>query len=105
MVCQPKANGGLGVINLKIQNQSLLIKFLDKFYRKCDIPWVQVIWFRYYDDKVPHSRPSCGSFWWRDVASLMDIFRGVTTCTVKAGDTALLWKDAWRLTLRCVTVL
>lgn len=38
MVCKPKKNGGLGVINLKIQNKALLMKFLHKFYNKKDIP-------------------------------------------------------------------
>jgi hypothetical protein len=95
MVCQPKEKGGLGVMNLKVQNQSLLLKFLDKFYKRRDIPWVQIVWDKYYDEQVPHARPPCGSFWWRDVASLMDIFRGISKCQVRAGDSALLWKDPW----------
>jgi len=95
MVCQPKAKGGLGVISLKIQNQGLLLKSLDKFYRKCDIPWVQLVWSEHYDDKVPHAWPPCGSFWWRDVMSIVDIFRGITKCEIKAGDNVLLWKDNW----------
>ena len=37
----------------------------------------------------------CGSFWWRDVFLLMDIYRGITTCVPRAGDTILLWKDIW----------
>jgi hypothetical protein len=101
MVCQPKSKGGLGVINLRLQNQALMIKFLDKFYRKCDIPWVQLIWWAYYDNCVPHARPACGSFWWKDVAKLMDIFRGITECTIRAGDTILLWKDPWCTPLLC----
>jgi hypothetical protein len=32
MVCKPKKHDGLGVINLKIQNEALLMKFLRKFY-------------------------------------------------------------------------
>jgi hypothetical protein len=95
MVCKPKEKGGLRVINLKLQNQSLLLKFLDKFYKRRDIPWVQIVWDKYFDEQVPHARPPHGSFWWLDVASLMDIFRGVTECQVRAGDTILLWKDPW----------
>jgi hypothetical protein len=41
------------VINLQVQNKGLLLKFLDKFYRRCDIPWVQVVWAKYYEDRVP----------------------------------------------------
>lgn len=32
MVCRPKECGGLGVLNLKIQGDALLLKFLHKFY-------------------------------------------------------------------------
>lgn len=38
-VCTQKNKGGLGVLNLKIQNQGLLLKFLHKFYNKDDTPW------------------------------------------------------------------
>jgi hypothetical protein len=53
LVCRPKDNGGLGIINLKLQNQGLLIKHLHKFYNKADIPWVSLIWNSYYDGVVP----------------------------------------------------
>jgi hypothetical protein len=45
-----KNKGGLGVLNMKIQNQGLLLKFLDKFYNKKDIPWVKLIWSTYYQN-------------------------------------------------------
>jgi hypothetical protein len=37
MVCKPKDNGGLGVLNMKIQNPALLLKYLDKFYNRKDL--------------------------------------------------------------------
>jgi len=39
-VQMPKNKGGLGVINLCLQNDALLLKHLDKFYNKVDVPWV-----------------------------------------------------------------
>ena len=54
MVCRPKASGGLGVINLRIQGDALLLKYLHKFYNGWDVPWVQLIWETYYTD-----RPAC----------------------------------------------
>ena len=44
MICKPKNQGGLGVLNLRIQNQALIIKHLFKFFNKADIPWVKLIW-------------------------------------------------------------
>jgi len=38
MVQKPKSKGGLGVINLRLQNDALLMKQLHKFYNKADIP-------------------------------------------------------------------
>ena len=47
MVTLPKTKGGLGVLNLRKQNDGLLLKQLHKFYNKESIPWVQLIWFKY----------------------------------------------------------
>jgi hypothetical protein len=38
MVCLPKAESGLGVLNLKTQNEALLLKNLHKFHNRVDIP-------------------------------------------------------------------
>ena len=43
MVCLPKEEGGLGVLNLKTQNEAMLLKNLHKFFNKVDTPWVQLI--------------------------------------------------------------
>ena len=62
MVCKPKKHGGLGVINIKLQNEALLMKFLHKFYNHHDIPWGSLIWDSYYHESVPHATTLCGSF-------------------------------------------
>lgn len=38
--CRSKEEGGLGIINLRTQNITLLLMFLHKFYNKADLPWV-----------------------------------------------------------------
>jgi hypothetical protein len=38
MMCRPKDQGGLGILNLKLQNQALIMKNLHKFYNHADIP-------------------------------------------------------------------
>ena len=37
MVCKPKAQGGLGVMDLTVQNNYLLMKHIHKFYNKANI--------------------------------------------------------------------
>jgi hypothetical protein len=53
-VTVPKDKEDLGVRDLYLQNEALLIKQLDKFYNKRDVPWVHLIWNSYYIGKVPH---------------------------------------------------
>jgi hypothetical protein len=43
LVTKPKDKGGLGVINLCVQNDALLLEHLHKFYNKVDTPWVNLI--------------------------------------------------------------
>jgi hypothetical protein len=62
VVQQPKDKGGLGILNLRLQNDALLLKQLHKIYNKMDIPWVSLIWSKYYHSKVPHAAREMGSF-------------------------------------------
>jgi len=51
MVCFPNKNeGGFRVLNLLVQNDSLLLKNLHKFYNKLDIPWVHLLWEKLYSN-------------------------------------------------------
>jgi hypothetical protein len=76
LVRKPKAKGGLGVINLSVQNDALLLKQLDKFYKQEKIQWVGLIWQKYYNGTVPHLAREKGSFWWKDILRLNVHFRG-----------------------------
>jgi hypothetical protein len=40
--CLHKEEGGLGIINMRNQNSTLLIIFLDKFYNQANIPSVEL---------------------------------------------------------------
>jgi hypothetical protein len=104
MVCLPKKCGGLGVVNFQKQNAALLIKFLDKFYNKAELPWVQLIWSEYYLNSIPHAENLKGSFWWRDVLKQVDNFRGVARVKPGRGDTFLFWLDSWYLNDSFVTL-
>jgi hypothetical protein len=95
IVCIPKKEGGLGVINLRVQNEALLLKNLHKFYNKLDIPWVHLIWEKLYSNgNLPGWRRK-GSFWWRDILQLLDQFKGLAAVSIKDGKTCFLWHDLW----------
>lgn len=95
VVLLPKDKGGLSIQNLSLQNDALLIKQLSKFYNKANIPWVQLIWNRYYTNRVPHATRELGSFWWKDVLRLNVLFRGIAKCEIGDGSTVCFWDDLW----------
>ena len=95
VVQKSKSKGGLGVINLRLQNDALLLKRLHKFYCKQDIPWVQLIWNKYYRTKVPHASTVIGSFWWKDIIKLNVLNRGIAKCSIADGSTVTFWEDIW----------
>jgi hypothetical protein len=54
------------------------------------------MWDTYYSNgEVPHAAADKGSFWWKDLLMLCDLFRGVATCTVGDGQSVLSWEDTW----------
>ena len=93
LVCRPKDKGGMGIVNLTIQNRALLSKHLSKFYNKADIPWVSLIWNTYYDGVVPYGTVLCGSYWWKDILKLNEAFRLYSEVTINMGDSVLFWFD------------
>jgi hypothetical protein len=64
MVTKSKANGGLSVLNLRLQNEVLPIKNLHKFLNKEDLPWVKLIWCTHYSNGKRSGHGKKGSFWW-----------------------------------------
>jgi hypothetical protein len=81
--------GGLGVIKLRVQNETLLLKNLHKFFNKAYLPWVHLIWTQYYSNgKVP-TNASKGSSWWRNILRLLDQYKGIAQGIVGSGETIL----------------
>jgi hypothetical protein len=95
MVCLPKEEGGLGVLNLKTQNEALLLKNLHKFFNRLDIPWVHLVWEKHYSSGKLPGHIKKGSFWWRDNLKFLDTFKGMVVCQIQNGATCLFWTDLW----------
>jgi hypothetical protein len=94
MVCLPKEEGGLGVIDLRVQNEALL-KNLHKFFKKEDLPWVHLVWDNYYRNGKLPSTTKKGSFWWRDLLKLLDTYKGMACSNPFSGSTTYLWDVLW----------
>lgn len=48
--CKPKSQGGSGILDIRRQNEALLVKSLDKFYNHADVPWVSLTWSAFYSN-------------------------------------------------------
>ena len=97
IACRPKDQGGLGIIDIKSQNEALLMKFLDKFYNYADLPWVELTWNKLYSNTQtpPHARSPMGSFWWKDIMKLFPNFQKISMCVPNRGNSVLFWADVW----------
>ena len=60
-----------------------------------DIPWVHLIWEKYYSNgRLPGSSRH-GSFWWKDILKLSNSFKGMSRVIIKDGATCFLRQDLW----------
>lgn len=93
-ICKPKQWGGQGILDISIHNKALMMKNLHKFFNKVDLPWIKLIWEKYYPSQLPHSR-MVGSSWWRNHLKLIPLFKQHSSCKLGNGQTILLWQDKW----------
>lgn len=89
--------GGLGVLDISVQNESLLLKHLHKFYNRAPIPWVQLVWDKYYARNRLSAQNIAfrGSFWWRNILKLINKFKGLAVLSLQDGQSCFLWHDLW----------
>ena len=95
IICVPKDQGGLGVIDLEKQNKALIIKNLHKFFNKYNLPWVHLVWEKHYSNNKLPSHIVKGFFWWRDILKLLPKFKEIAKPIFNNGSTILFWYDPW----------
>lgn len=78
-----------------MQNDPLLLKHMDIFYDKVNVPWVELILSSYYTWIFPHLTTPNDVFWWRDVLGLNVIFRCVALCRPRLGNLVGFWEDCF----------
>lgn len=62
IACKPKKYGSLEIFDLATQNDALMMKKLDKFFNKHNIPWVNLVWENYYNSGAVPSMNKVGPF-------------------------------------------
>ena len=85
MVCLPQKEGGLRILDLRKQNEALLMKNLHKFFNRLDIAWVNLVWEKLYPNgKLPGNLMK-GSFWWRGDLKILKEYKGLTSIQLHSG--------------------
>ncbi|KAM2348663.1 hypothetical protein ACFX1X_012268 [Malus domestica] len=99
LVTKNKEEGGLGVGNLRNQNEALLAKWLWRLPRESQSLWHKVIRSKYGLqangwDALPQRRVSSRSPW-KDISSGSHQFLSCCTFEVGNGERVRFWEDGW----------
>jgi hypothetical protein len=96
ILCQPKDQGGLGILDLDVQNTVLLSKWLYKLLTT-DGMWQQLI-----RNKYLNSKPLSQAFWkpgdshfWAGLMKVKQYFLRFGSFTIKNGSQIRFWEDIW----------
>jgi hypothetical protein len=82
MVTKLKLKGSPGIINLRLQNEVLLMKNLHKFFNMHDLSWLNLIWTKYYPNGNVPGHTMKGSFWWKSILKLLNVYKGISQAEV-----------------------
>lgn len=63
-------------------------------HTKADVPWVQLIWTKYYSNKIPYGTWEVG-FLWKDILRFNVMYRCIARCLIGDGSVVLFWEDLW----------
>ena len=99
-ICKPKKLGGLGIKNLRWQNEALGAKLVWRLYSERDQKWAKILYNKYLnaDDPISIFRiknlPK-GSETWNFISNCRHLISNYLTWDVGKGDNAFFWEDSW----------
>jgi hypothetical protein len=96
-VCKPKAFGGLGILNTKLMNISLMLKWIWKLYQDEEGLWADLIRAKYLGGRDLFSRevPTNGSQFWNSIQKIKWYFKIGAKHEVRNGERTYFWLDWW----------
>jgi hypothetical protein len=96
IICRPKDQGGLGILDLEIQNKCLLSKWLFNLING-DGDWQQLIKNKYLGNKSltqVRKKPGDSQFW-SGLMEIKDQFISMGNFKVQDGSQIRFWEDKW----------
>jgi hypothetical protein len=96
IICRPKDQGGLGVVDLELQNKCLLSKWIFSLINS-DGAWQQVLRNKYLGSKAftqVKRKPGDSQFWSR-LMNVRDKFFSMGNFILQDGKQIRFWEDRW----------
>jgi len=96
ILCKPRCMGRLGILDLEVQNQCLLSKWLFKLFNE-DGLWQEIIKKKYIKDKCLSQigkRPGVSHFW-SGLMEVKDLLLQHGRFRVNDGHQTRFWEDVW----------
>jgi hypothetical protein len=94
-VCKPKEDGGLGVLNSRHMNTTLMLKWIWKLYQGADGLWADLIRAKYLGDRdlFASEVPTQGSQFWKAIQKVKWLFKLGARHLVRNGKRTFFWQD------------
>jgi mannosylglycoprotein endo-beta-mannosidase len=96
-ICQPKSQGGLGVLNTKLMNIALIAKWIWRIYRaeNSDLLWLRLLRAKYRISEIFSYTPTSCSPFWHSIHKVKEFFRAGTRFFPGKNSKISFWKDLW----------
>lgn len=96
-VCVPKGYGGLGILNTRVLNEALLLKWVWRIYNAGEDDMCCAILKAKYltSSEMANSRKGLGSQFWKGVQKVRDKFYLGMPFLVGNGEKIRFWIDTW----------
>jgi hypothetical protein len=96
-VCKPKELGGLGILNTRLMNVVLMLKWIWKLYQNAEGLWADLIRAKYLRDRDLFAKnvPSHGSQFWNAIQKIKWHFKLGAKHKVHNGNRTFFWLDWW----------
>jgi exonuclease III len=95
-VCRPKDCGGLGIVNSRLMNVALLLKWVWKLYQDGNQLWRQLINAKYPSaDDIFTASGQRGSQFWRSLHKIKHLFKLGAKHSIRNGRRTRFWMDRW----------
>jgi hypothetical protein len=96
-VCKPKELGGLGILNTRLMNLALMVKWIWKLYQNAEGLWADLLRAKYLGDRDLFDKnvPKRGSQFWKAIQKIKWYFKLGAKHSVHDGKQTYFWLDWW----------